>query len=309
MRIVFAGTPVFAERALHALIDHGHHIVAVYSQPDRPSGRGMRFTPSPVKQLALQHDIPVCQPTGLKDQAGIQTLAGWKADLMIVAAYGLLLPEAILTAPKLGCVNIHASLLPRWRGAAPIARAIEAGDKQTGITMMQMDKGLDTGDILLVRQCPIADDDTAASLHDRLAELGAQTCLAFLDDYQAVMAHRRPQQGALSSYATKLSKEEGRLDWTQTAQTLAFKIRAFNPWPVTFTQWDEERWRIHAAQPLPTAHDAPPGMILAATKQGIDVATGEGILRLKTLQRPGRKAQDAAVFIHAGHIQTGQQLY
>ncbi|MBL4638853.1 MAG: methionyl-tRNA formyltransferase, partial [Proteobacteria bacterium] len=237
MRIIFAGTPDFAANTLEALLTTDHEICAVYTQPDRPSGRGRKLTASPVKQLAVEHQIPVQQPLNFKSEEIKQILAAYQADLMIVVAYGLLLPQAVLDAPTLGCINIHASLLPRWRGAAPIQRAILAGDHETGICIMQMEAGLDTGPVLAQATCPIHDDDTAQILHDRLVLLGAKTLLETLPEIESRQQQAKKQDDALSCYADKLKKQEAIIDWHQPAIRIAKQIHAFNPWPVAQTTW------------------------------------------------------------------------
>ena len=300
MKIIFAGTPEFAATALQALLDSEHQVCAVYTQPDRPSGRGRKLNAGPVKALALQHDIPVHQPLSLKAEDEQQHIRDYAADLMVVVAYGLLLPKAVLEAPRLGCINIHASLLPRWRGAAPIQRAIQAGDSQTGVTIMQMDVGLDTGDMLYTVTTPIAADDTAASLHDRLARLGAEAALQAIQQLEHGQAQAIRQDDSMANYAHKLDKAEAELDWQRPAAELDRLIRAFNPWPVAQTQFQGSSLRIWQATPLPDSTTATPGTIIAASKQGIDVATGAGVLRLLQLQKAGSKAMDAAAFIN-GH--------
>lgn len=299
LKVVFAGTPEFAAEALRALIETPHSIVAVYTQPDRPAGRGRKLTPSPVKALAQAHGLEVRQPLTLKDEAEQAALRALSPDLMIVVAYGLILPKAVLEIPQLGCVNIHASLLPRWRGAAPIQRAILAGDRETGVTIMQMDVGLDTGAMLLKQQCLIAPTDTAQSLHDRLAKIGATAMVETLQQLQQGALHPEAQDDRLACYAQKLSKDEAELDWTQTAQVLERQVRAFNPWPVAQSRFGDETVRVWQAQALTDAVPAAPGVIVASGKQGIDVATGEGVLRLLNLQLPGGKVLAAADIINA----------
>jgi len=296
LRLVFAGTPDFAAEALHALIQSRHDIVAVYTQPDRPAGRGRKLTPGPVKQLALQHQLRVFQPDSLKAPGAIEQLRTLDADVMIVAAYGLLLPPEVLDVPRFGCLNIHASLLPRWRGAAPIQRAILAGDRETGITIMQMDKGLDTGAILLKLTCPITPQDTAASLHDRLATLGAEAIITALDQLPTLTA--TPQDDSQATYASKLSKQEAIIDWQRPAEELDRLIRAFNPWPVAQTRARGQTLRIWAAQPLADRTTASPGTVIRCDKHGIDIACGQGVLRLTRLQPAGSKPMDAAAFLN-----------
>ena len=290
MRIVFAGTPDIAATVLQALVASEHDVVAVYTQPDRPAGRGRKLTASPVKQLAQAHDIPVLQPTTLREASSVSTLAHYEADLMVVVAYGLIVPEAMLTMPKYGCWNIHVSLLPRWRGAAPIQRAIEAGDAQTGVTIMQMDAGLDTGDILLQQLCTIDPTDTAASLHDRLADLGADALMQALAQLTQKMLTPTPQSADGVTYAEKLTKSEAEIDWQQPADLIARKVRAFNPWPVAFCNLAGERVRIWQATAIAGKH-SPPGQVIRASKQGVDIATAEGVLRVTELQLPGKPRQ------------------
>src|SRR5690554_5079652 len=312
MRVVFAGTPDFAKQALDAILDAGYQVPLVLTQPDRPAGRGMRLTPSPVKQRAEQADIPVCQPRSLRldgkypddAQAARDALHHAKPDVMVVAAYGLILPQWVLTLPEHGCLNIHASLLPRWRGAAPIHRAIQAGDAQTGITIMQMDEGLDTGDMALVRSLPIAARHTSASLHDDLAELGAQTIIAALAQLEAHGLSATPQPDEGVTYADKLSRAEAALDFSRSAAELERGIRAFNPFPGATMNLEGidgpvKIWRAQALDVTETegATQAVPGDVIGATKQGIDVVTGQGILRLLELQRPGGRRQPVDVFI------------
>jgi len=305
LKIIFAGTPDFAATALQALLNSEHEICAVYTQPDRPAGRGRKLNASPVKALALQHDIAVHQPVNLKEESAQQCIRDFRADLMVVVAYGLLLPKAVLDAPRLGCINIHASLLPRWRGAAPIQRAIQAGDKETGVTIMQMDVGLDTGDMLYTVSTPIATDDTAASLHDRLAKLGATAVTEAISQIEQDKAVPVKQDDALANYAHKLDKAEAEIDWSKPAREIERLIRAFNPWPVAQTTFQGDKLRIWQACLLDDSHHAPPGSIIQASKQGIDVATGEGMLRLLQLQKAGSKAMDSAAFLN-GHPELKQ---
>ena len=293
LKVIFAGTPDFAAQHLHALLDAGINVVAVYTQPDRPAGRGKQLTASPVKLLAQQHQVPVFQPHSLKEAAAQEQLAALQADLMIVVAYGLLLPTAVLEAPRLGCINVHGSLLPRWRGAAPIQRAIWAGDEQTGITIMQMDEGLDTGDMLFKLACPIEPDDTSASLYDKLAKLGPEGLLTTLDKLAQGQLQPEKQQDALANYARKLSKEEALIDWQLPAAQLERCIRAFNPWPFSYLVIQEQNVKIWQAQVLAESHTAIPGTVLRTGKEGIDVATAEGVLRLLRLQPPGKKPMQA----------------
>ena len=299
LKITFAGTPDFAARVMAAILESDHQIIATYTQPDRPAGRGRKLTASPVKQLAQQHDIPVYQPVNFKDPADIEALDALQADIMVVVAYGLLLPQAVLDAPRLGCINVHASLLPRWRGAAPIQRAIAAGDKETGVTIMQMDAGLDTGDMLLKSTTPIGPDETGGELHDRLAELGAQACVEALNLIAAGQVQAEPQDDSLANYAHKLTKEEGALDWHEPASKLHDKIRGLSPWPVAHTKLGEQTLRVHASVLLDSPEVGTPGEILHADKHGIRVATGDGVLALTKLQLPGAKALSVADLLNA----------
>ncbi len=302
LRILFAGTPEFAAVALKALLTAGHDIVAVYTQPDRPAGRGRKLTPSPVKAVALANNIPVEQPVNFKQADAVAQLTTYNADVMIVAAYGLLLPESVLTTPRLGCMNIHASLLPRWRGAAPIQRAILAGDTQTGITIMQMDVGLDTGGMLLKKTTPITEQDTAESLHDRLAVLGGE---AMLDTLQLLAQNNitaEKQDDAQACYAKKLHKDEAWINWHDAAAQIHRQIRAFVPWPIAQTQYNNDIIRIHSAHYLPDATAAQAGEILSYDKSGLLVACQHGQLRIEKCQLPGAKAMQVAD-LYNGHPQ------
>ena len=322
MRLIFAGTPEFAQVAMVALHAAGHEIVLVLTQPDRPAGRGMKLQASPVKQWALDHAVPVAQPRSLRldgkypedAAAARQTLLDAQADAMIVAAYGLILPQWVLDLPPKGCLNIHASLLPRWRGAAPIHRAIEAGDTQTGITIMQMDAGLDTGDMLLVLPCALATDDTTAMLHDRLAALGGQAIVQALADLEGLPRQPQPSEGV--SYAHKIDKSEAALDWALSAEVLARRIRAFDPFPgmtvplaivsgvETLKLWQA----VAEVTEYPTQADVQPGTVVNADASGVRVACGEGLLCLTQLQRPGGKRLSAADFLRGCPLQPGQRL-
>ncbi|MCZ4323844.1 methionyl-tRNA formyltransferase [Pseudomonas anguilliseptica] len=288
LRIVFAGTPEFAAEHLKALLDTPHQIIAVYSQPDRPAGRGQKLTPSPVKQLALQHNIPVYQPQTLRDHAAQAELAALNPDLMVVVAYGLILPQVVLDTPRLGCINSHASLLPRWRGAAPIQRAVEAGDAESGVTVMQMEAGLDTGPMLLKVSTPISAEDTGGSLHDRLASLGPQAVIQAISGLAASNLVGEVQDDSLATYAHKLNKDEARLDWNRPATELEHLVRAFHPWPICHSTLNGEAIKVHAA--TLGEGQGQPGTILAADKSGLTVACGVGALRLTRLQLPGGKA-------------------
>lgn len=290
LRIIFAGTPDFAANHLQALLDAGLNIVGAYTQPDRPAGRGNKLTPSPVKSLALTHNIPVFQPINFKDDVAHQELKALDADLMVVVAYGLLLPQAILATPRLGCINVHGSLLPSWRGAAPIQRAIWAGDRETGITIMQMDIGLDTGDMLHKVICPIAADETSATLYEKLAMDGPKGLLTTIQQIAAGTIKPEKQSNELASYAKKLTKEEAKIDWQQEASFIERCIRAFNPWPVSYFQLGELNIKVWQADVLSEQTHQPAGTIIQANKHGLDIATGLGVLRIKQLQLPGKKA-------------------
>jgi methionyl-tRNA formyltransferase len=287
MRIVFAGTPEFAAQHLQALLEAGRQVVAVYTQPDRPAGRGQKLMPSPVKQLAVEHGIPVFQPQTLRDPAAQAELAALQPDLMVVVAYGLILPQVVLDIPRLGCINSHASLLPRWRGAAPIQRAVEAGDAESGVTVMQMEAGLDTGPMLLKVSTPIGAEDTGGTLHDRLAELGARAIVEAVNGLEAGTLSGEAQDDALACYAHKLSKDEARLDWSRPAVELERQIRALHPWPICHSSLSGEAVKVHAAQLADGT--GVPGTILDAGKDGLRVACGQGALLLTRLQLPGGK--------------------
>jgi len=296
-RIVFAGTPEFSVSCLSALLNSSHEICAVYTQPDRPAGRGRKLTASPVKQLAVEHQIPVYQPQTLKTPEAQAELRALEPDMMIVVAYGLLLPKAVLDIPKLGCVNVHASLLPRWRGAAPIQRSLLAGDTETGITLMQMDVGLDTGAMLKKATCEILPSDTAETLHDRLAKLGADLLAENIDELENLPA--TAQNDDLATYAQKLNKVEAQLDWQQNAAYLARQVRAFNPYPIAQAEIAGETFRIWAAEALAEAATVAAGQIQAVSRAGIDIATGEGVLRVLSLQQAGGKAIAVRDFLNS----------
>lgn len=307
LRVVYAGTPDFAVPPLRALVEAGYELAAVYTQPDRPAGRGRQLRPSPVKVAAEAFGLPVEQPVTLRDAEAYDRLAGYRPDVMVVAAYGLILPQAVLDLPRLGCLNIHASLLPRWRGAAPIQRAIAAGDAQTGVTIMQMEAGLDTGPMLGLWTTEIQPEDTGGSVHDRLAELGAAAILDVLPRWADGTAHAQPQDEASACYARKLTKGEAVVDWSCPALEIVRKIQAFNPWPGAETGWNGEKLKLHLARALENGATAPPGTVVAESREGIDVVAGEGCVRLLSLQLPGKRAQTAAEFIN-GRSLLGQTL-
>ena len=307
MKIIFAGTPHFAAAALETLLAQQFEIVAVLTQPDRPSGRGMQLTPSPVKLLALQHNLPVLQPRTLKDTDIQAELAQYAAEVMIVAAYGLILPQAVLQLPRFGCLNIHASLLPRWRGAAPIQRALMAGDIETGITVMQMDVGLDTGDMLLKKICPITANDNAETLHDKLAAQGAAAIVEALRLLELNQLKPTPQDSALATYAAKLSKAEAQIDWSGDATHLALAVRAYNPFPVATVSLNSTSIKIWQAS-VRADLNGPAGTVLSVEKTGIIVACGQGALCLEVLQRPGGKALPAAQFVQGFVVQIGDKF-
>ena len=297
LKVIFAGTPDFAAQHLAALLDSKHDVVAVYTQPDRPAGRGKKLTASPVKVLGEEHNIPVYQPASLKQDAAQQELAAIDADIMVVVAYGLLLPTAVLNAPKLGCINVHGSILPKWRGAAPIQRAIWAGDSETGVTIMQMDEGLDTGDMLHIATLPIESSDTSATLYDKLAALGPKALVDVLDNFDSYSPEK--QDDTLATYAKKLSKEEALIDWHDDAAQIERNIRAFNPWPVAWMNVDEHNVKVWSGDVVELDKAVSPGTIVSANKEGITIATGKGALRITSLQIPGKKALPAADVINA----------
>jgi len=308
LRIIYAGTPDFSVAALQALIDSSYNVVAVYTQPDRPAGRGRGLHASPVKEKAMAYNIPVYQPKSLKDENAQRELKALNADLMIVTAYGLLLPTAVLEAPRLGCINIHASLLPRWRGAAPIQRAILAADKKTGITIMQMDKGLDTGDMLAVAECEIA-ADTGSSLHDKLMVLGAETLISVLPAIAEQSQNRTKQDDTAACYAAKLNKAEAKINWSLSAEEIQRAIRAYNSWPVAYCSYQKNNkpaklrlWQAQINANAVLAADAVPGKVIAESAQGIDIATGEGVLRITQLQAEGKRRMSVADFLNANSL-------
>lgn len=303
MKIVFAGTPAFAAIALRALLDARHEVTLVLTQPDRPAGRGLRPQPSAVKQLAEQRGLTLAQPAGLKDPGVVREIAAASPEVMVVAAYGLLLPESLLTLPPLGCINIHASLLPRWRGAAPIQRALLAGDASTGVTVMQMEKGLDTGPILLQESVPIDARDTAATLHDKLAQLGARLIVRALIERPAA----RAQDSALATYAPRIDKLEPEIDWHRSAEEIERQVRAFNPSPGAYTRWGSTTLKIWDATVEPSI-TGKPGAVCTHDASGIVVACGRGALRITEVQRAGAKRLAAAAFLAGTRLDPGTRL-
>jgi len=305
VKIIFAGTPDFAAVALAALVKSGHDICAVYCQPDRPAGRGRKLKKGPVKLLAEEHSLAVYQPASLKKTEVLAQLQQHHADIMVVVAYGLILPANVLPIPNKGCINIHGSLLPKWRGAAPIHRAIMAGDRETGITIIQMDVGLDTGAMLLRYPCVIADDDTGQSLHDKLAHLGGKAMLDALQLIESGQQQPVKQEDALTCYAAKITKKEAWLDWSLNAVELVRKIRAFNPWPVARSNLADQTFLIWQAELIESLQQATPGILVAVTDQGLDVATGSGILRITQVQLPGKRPVAVADLLRSRAIETG----
>jgi methionyl-tRNA formyltransferase len=303
LRIAFAGTPQFALPALHALLKSRHQVIGVLTQPDRPAGRGQQLRASPVKLLAAEHRLPIAQPQTLKTPEGRADLAQWAPDVLVVVAYGLILPQAALDLPRLGCLNIHGSLLPRWRGAAPIQRAILAGDAETGVTIMQLDAGLDTGPMLLERRQPIGLHDTAGDLHDSLSELGALALIEALDGLAAgtLRSHAQPEAGA--THAAKIDKSEAALDWTASATQLDRQVRAFNPWPIAETRFGNEILRVIRARVAePASVHGEPGTLLGLAEDGLRVACGEGVLAIRELQRAGKRPISARDFANAVRV-------
>ena len=308
LNIVFAGTPAFTLPCLDALIASQHHLQAVYTQPDRPAGRGRALQASAVKTWAQVHQLPVYQPLNFKDSQAIAELAALAPDILVVIAYGLILPQAVLDIPRLGCINVHASLLPRWRGASPIQQAILHGDHETGITIMQLDAGMDTGDMLTRISCPIFSDDTAERLHDRLADLAATPLLNTLDLLASGKAKPEQQDNALATHAPKIKKEDAEINWHKPALEIDRQIRAFNPWPVTWTQVDDQILRIHQARVIEKTSAHLPGTIISMSKQGMLVATGENALLVETIQFSGGKAISVADWLNAGRAQLHTDL-
>lgn len=314
LNIIFAGTPDFAAQHLQALLASQHRVIAVYTQPDKPAGRGKKLQPSTVKQLALAHNLPIFQPKSLRKEEAQQQLAQLNADVMVVVAYGLILPKAVLAMPRLGCLNVHGSLLPRWRGAAPIQRAIWAGDEQTGVTIMQMDEGLDTGDMLHKVSCEISKDETSASLYQKLATLAPQALIEVLDHLEEGKYPPQAQQNEFSNYAEKLSKEEAKLDWSLPAVQLERCIRAFNPWPISWLQTTDAQGnnqilKVYQATVLPHQNQTV-GTVLQANKQGIQIATADGVLNITQLQPAGKKPMAVQDFLNgrSDWFEVGKQL-
>lgn len=307
LRVVYAGTPEFAVPALQALLQARHEVIAVYTQPDRPAGRGRQLTPSAVKQCALDHQLVVEQPLNFRTEESLQCLRDYRPDVMIVAAYGLILPQTVLDIPQFGCINIHASLLPRWRGAAPIQRAILAGDSQTGITLMRMEAGLDTGPMLRIASIDIGEHETAAQLHDRLATLGATLLIPLLESLSDALAHAVAQPETGVTYAKKITKDEAKVNWQQSATQIDRQVRAFNPWPVAETTLSGKQLRIWEAQVINQQQQFAAGTVMHVDANGIQVACGTGTLNITRLQLAGRNAMSAADFIKA-HDMNGQVL-
>ena len=306
LRLIFAGTPDFAAQHLIALLGAGHQVCAVYTQPDRATGRGKKLKPSPVKQVAESHDIPVCQPVSLKDESALEALKAWQADLMVVVAYGLILPQAVLDTPRLGCLNVHASILPRWRGAAPIERAILAGDQETGVTIMQMDAGLDTGDMLYTKATPISNVDTRESLEAKLIHLGQESLLYTLANLELLKSQARIQDDKQSTYARKLEKHEAEINWSDPVEIISRQIKASIGRNPAYTMMDDQRIRVLSASigALPAEDGVLPGTIISITRHGkkvesIDVVCGEGLLRIHQMQLPGKNAMSVHDVLNA----------
>ncbi|MBT8434235.1 MAG: methionyl-tRNA formyltransferase [Gammaproteobacteria bacterium] len=302
LRIIYAGTPEFAVPALESLQRSEHRLVAVYSQPDRPAGRGRKMQQSPVKKFALAHDLPVFQPTSFGEGSAVEDLRALNADLMVVAAYGLLLPPVVLEAPRLGCINIHASLLPRWRGASPIQQAILAGDETSGVTLMKMDQGLDTGAMIASRSIVIDPTWNASDLHDSLSPLGAGLLLESLDNIEQALQQAQVQDESLATYAPRLTKQQAEVDWNKPVQTLLREIRAFNPWPVSYTFLDDDRLRLWSARINTDVEPGLPGHVAAHDTDGVYISCGKGVLQLTELQFAGRNKCSAAQALNARNL-------
>ena len=313
LKIIFAGTPDFSVFPLKALLESDHQVIAVYTQPDRPAGRGRELKPSPVKEVAMKAAIPVYQPLNFKQEEDLQQLESLQADIMVVVAYGLILPQRVLDAPRLGCLNIHASILPRWRGAAPIQRAIQAGDAESGVTIMQMEAGLDTGPMLFIEKIDIGADETGGQLHDRLAPLGADALIISLGLLQQDQLSPEIQDDSLAVYAHKLDKKEAEIDWHQPAEKISRDVRAFNPWPVSYTRLVDKTIRIWETKLLDSNTEAyssdsgiAPGSVVETSAEGIDVATGEGMLRITQLQPQGKRVMSARDYLNANDLKGKQ---
>ena len=316
MNIIYMGTPEFAVKPLQAIVDAGHKVLACFTQPDKPKGRGKTLQPTPVKEKALSLDIPVYQPVKLREEENVQIIRDYQPDVIVVAAYGQILPESILNIPQYGCINIHASLLPKYRGAAPIEWSIINGETESGVTTMYMAKGLDTGDMIEKMVVPIADTDTGVTLHDKLADAGAELILSTLSKLEDHTAIRTPQDDSLSCYASMLKKEMGELDFTKDAASLERLIRGLQPWPVAYTKMNQKTVRIYEAsvceQPEETLEDGTqivPGMIVRVTKKNFTVACGNGALMIRKLQPEGKKPMDCAAFLAGNKLKTGQMIY
>lgn len=308
LNIVFAGTPEFGLPCLEALSQSPHQLSAIYTQPDRPAGRGRKLQASAVKEWATAHNIAVYQPLNFKDPNTVAELAALKPDLMIVIAYGLLLPPAVLALPRLGCINVHASLLPRWRGASPIQQAVLHGDSHSGVTIMQMDAGMDTGVMLAKVECPITALDTASSLHDKLSRLSAAPLLTTVDSLAQGQVHAEVQDNTLATYARKINKEDARIDWNKEAAVIDRQIRAFNPWPIAYTQLGTEPLKVHQASVVALKTQALPGTIIQLDKQGLLVATGEDAVLIKQIQFPNAKAVSVMDWLNSGKTQLHKGL-
>lgn len=302
MKIIFAGTPAFTIPCLDALAVSAHALSAVYTQPDRPAGRGRQLQASAVKEWAQSHQLPVIQPLNFKQNEAIEALAAFKPDVLVVIAYGLIFPQAILDLPRFGCINVHASLLPRWRGASPIQHAILKGDTETGVTIMQMDAGMDTGAMLTQVRCTIGNDN-AAQLHDKLAQLAVTPLLSTLDALASGHVVREAQDSRLATYAPKINKEDAAINWHQPAIEIDRQIRAFNPWPITYTTANDTTLRIYQAEVVSLNHSTTPGTIMSIDKKGMLVATGNAALLIKQIQFPGSKTMSVADWLHAGRSQ------
>jgi methionyl-tRNA formyltransferase len=308
LKVIFAGTPVFAEMSLKRIVESQHRVVAVYTQPDKPQGRGQKISFNPVKTFASAQGIPVYQPKNFRELGALDALYALEADIMVVAAYGLILPEAVLKFPRLGCINIHASLLPRWRGASPIQQSILSGDEETGITIMQMDKGLDTGDMLMRRALAITPEDTSETLHDKLALLGAEMIVPVLDALLLGVLTPEPQNDVLATYAPKIEKEAAQIDWHLPAVNLERMIRAYQPWPVAFTHLNDTVIKVYQARVVPESVHVPAGTIFRQTKESLVIATGEGCLEIFSMQLPNKKVLNVSDLLHskAAFFKVGQ---